>query len=366
MPTFAVDSPWVGAGHALGNGIGALFSGEAMRQKAMQDSMGKEASMYMHKAAGDKYRAEAALDANRLGLQQDPLRTAMIENQVPLDARGAIERFMQSGNFGPEYQAPADGVGPVMPAPVDAAKMSTIARAIALMDKANMTKSNVQQMAQAGATDQSVRDQAAVIANPALALPTSQAYFATSGKAPFDNVNNTGYSVNGLTGDQVAANPVLAKLFGAVEASRANENNAQAGNANASAGLHNARRARVASGLDKPVTIVDDQTGQASVTAIPTTGDPRTIGVAVPKGTGADATNAKARNSVIAAVEKDMPGASDEEIAAEVSKRLGRRGLAGSGNKNPAPAKPDSTMPQETKTIGGKTYVKVDGKWYEK
>ena len=114
-----------------------------------------------------------------------------------------------------------------------------------------MTKSNVQQMAQAGATDQSVRDQAAVIANPALALPTSQAYFATSGKAPFDNVNNTGYSVNGLTGDQVAANPVLAKLFGAVEASRANENNAQAGNANASSiiGANNAFQSTLGSGL---------------------------------------------------------------------------------------------------------------------
>lgn len=363
MPTFAVDSPWVGAGSALGTGIGALFSGEAIRQKAMQDSMGKEASMYMHKAAGDKYRAEAALDAHRLGLQQDPLRTAMIESQVPLDARGAVERFMQTGNFGPEYQVPADGVGPVMPAPVDAAKMSTLARAIALMDKANMTKSNVQQMAQAGATDQRVRDQAAVIDNPALALPTSQAYFATSGKAPFDNVNNTGYSVNGLTGDQVAANPALAKLFGAIQQSVATENNAQAGNANASAGLHNARRARVASGLDKPVTIVDDATGQATVTAIPTNGAPVSIGVAAPKGSGTDATNAKTRNQVIKDVEKDNPGASEDQITAEVNKRLARRGM-GSGNKNPANPQPAPTM--DTKTINGKTYVKVDGKWYEK
>jgi hypothetical protein len=336
MPSFAVDSPWAAAGHGLGTGIGALFGGEAIRQKAAQDAIGKEASIYMHRMAGDKYRAEASLDQHRLGLQQDPLRTAMIENQVPLDSRPVIEKFMQTGSFGPEYQAPSDGVGPVMPPPVDAAKMSTIARAIALMDKVNATKSNVHQMAQAGEIEQKLRDRAAVIANPEMALPTAQAFFATSGKAPFKNIGNTGMTLEELTGNQFEGNPVLAKIFTDTQAALTGQRNAAASASNASAGLSNARRDRVTSGLDKPVTIVNDETGQASVTALPTKGDPRTIGVAVPKGSGVDSTNAKARNQIIAAAEKEYPGADEATINAEVNKRLARRGMAGGSNKNPA------------------------------
>lgn len=364
---FTLDA---GGAQAAGQGIGNIFKayalGDQYRQQGEMEGMTTTARLGQAQAAARKYNADAALDEYKLGLQKDPMRTAMIENQVPLDTRPVIEKFFQTGSFGPSYDTPADGVGPVLPPPVDSNKLGTIARAIAAYDKAVGTGSNVQQMAKASETEQTMRDRAAVIANAGLALPTSQAYFATSGKAPFDNVNNTGYSLNALTGAQVEANPVLAKLFGDVQRSMATENVAQAGSANASAGLSNARRERVVSGLDKPVTIVDDETGQASVTALPTRGNPRTIGVAPAKGTGVDATNAKTRNAIIAAVEKEMPGADEATITAEVAKRLARRGLTGTGNKNPAPAKTGETMPQETKTIGTKTYVKVNGQWYEK
>jgi hypothetical protein len=364
---FTLDA---GGAQMAGQGIGNIFKayalGDQYRQQGEMDAMTTTARLGQAQAAARKYNADAALDEYKLGLQKDPMRTALIENQVPLDTRPVIEKFFQTGSFGPSFDTPADGVGPVLPPPVDANKLGTIARAIAAYDKAVGTGSNVQQMAKAGETEQTMRDRAAVIANAGLALPTSQAYFATSGKAPFDNVNNTGYSLNALTGGQFEANPVLAKLFGTVEQSKATENQAQAGSANASAGLSNARRERVVSGLDKPVTIVDDETGQASITALPTRGDPRTIGLAPAKGTGVDATNAKTRNAIIAAVEKEMPGADEATITAEVTKRLARRGITAAGNKNPAPAKTGETMPQETKTIGAKTYVKVNGQWYEK
>lgn len=329
------------AGQGIGNMFKAYALGDQYRQKGEMDGMTSVARIGQSNAAARKYNADAALDEHRLGLQKDPLRTALLENQVPLDTRPVIEKFFQTGSFGPSYDTPADGVGPVLPPPVDTNKLGTIARAIAAYDKAIGTGSNMQQMAKAVETEQTMRDRAAVIGNAGLALPTSQAYFATSGKAPFDNVANTGYSLNALTGDQLEANPALAKLFSAIEKSRANENNA-------SAGLSSARRDRVVGGLDKPVTIVDDETGQATVTVLPTKGDPRSIGVAPAKGTGVDATNAKTRNAIIAAVEKEMPSADDATISAEVEKRLARRGITGTGNKNPAPSasSPKITLPQ--------------------
>jgi hypothetical protein len=346
---FTLDA---GGAQMAGQGIGNIFKayalGDQYRQQGEMDAMTTTARLGQAQAAARKYNADAALDEYKLGLQKDPMRTALIENQVPLDTRPVIEKFFQTGSFGPSYDTPADGVGPVLPPPVDTNKLGTIARAIAAYDKAVGTGSNVQQMAKAGETEQTMRDRAAITSNQALALPMAQAYFATSGKAPFDNVNNTGYSLNALTGGQFEANPVLAKLFGTVEQSKATENLAQAGSANASAGLSSARRDRVVSGLDKPVTIVDDETGQASITALPTRGDPRTIGLAPAKGTGVDATNAKTRNAIIAAVEKEMPGADEATITAEVTKRLARRGITGAGNKNPAPSANSPKIPSQS------------------
>jgi len=345
---FTIDGN--GGALAAGQGLANMFKAAALapmyRQNAQQDAMLRSAQVYNQTMSGNKAGTEAELLALKLGLQRDPLKTVMLEQQVPLDRRAAIETFINTGSFGPSYDVPADGVGPVQPAPVDPAKMGTIARSMALYNKTLGVGGKVDDMAQAADIDQKARDRAAVIQNPALALPTAQAFFATSGKAPFDNVGNTGFSLNALTGGQFEANPVLAKLFGDVERSRTTENLAQAGSANASAGLSNARRDRVVSGLDKPVTIVDDETGQATVTAIPTRGETRTIGVAPAKGSGVDATNAKTRNQIIAAVEKEMPGAPEADIMAEVNKRLARRGIT--GNKNPSPSASGPKIPSQS------------------
>jgi hypothetical protein len=372
---FTIDGN--GGALAAGQGLANMFKAAALapmyRQNAEQDAVLKGAQVYHHNMAANKAGTEAELLAQKLGLQRDPLKTVMIEQQVPLDRRAAIESFIQSGSFGPSYDVPADGVGPVQPAPVDPAKMSNIARSIALFNKTLGVGGKVDDMAQAADIDQKMRDRAAVIQNPALALPTAQAFYAVSGKAPFDNVGNTGMTLNTLTGNQFEGSPALAKLFNDAEVALTNQRNAAAGASGASAGLSNARRDRVVSGLDKPVTVVDDETGQATVTAIPTKGDPRNIGVAAPKGSGVDATNAKTRNAIIAAVEKDLGQyATEEQIAAEVDKRLARRGISQTGNKNPAPIasgpKIEAKVPAGYKQIGtsnGKpVYQAPDGKKY--
>lgn len=199
--------------------------------------------------------------------------------------------------------------------------------------------------------EQEIGTRDAIIKDPSLATNVAKAFFATSGKAPFDNVGDTGYAMNKVTGEAIAANPVMAKLFQATEGSLANQRNA-------SAGEHNARRDRVNSGLDHTVTTLDEN-GRPMVTALPTKGGANMIAPAKPTSSGADATNDKARNSLVAQIEKEMPGLSDEKFKAEFDKRWARRTQPGT-NKNPAPAPAQPTMEQ---TIPhGYTYAGKDKK----
>lgn len=290
---FTLDA---GGAKAAGQGIGNLFKayalGPQMRQQAEQDTAAKLAQIYSNNMQG-----------NKLGAEAEGLSITNRARTAPVDP--TLSRYMQDAFK--LFQATGD--------------------------------TNMERFANAGTAmqTQGIRDQAlANVAN--LDTMNRLNTLAKPGDTymPFDNVGTSGYSVNKATGAQIEANPVIAKIFQQVEGALANQRNAAAGESAASAGLSNARRDRVVGGLEKPVTIVDEESGQASVTAIPTRGDPRTIGVAAARGTGADATNAKTRNAIIAAVERELSGsgAGDAEIMAEVEKRLARRGIA--GNKSPA------------------------------
>lgn len=318
---FTLDA---GGAQAAGQGIGNLFKayalGPQMRQQAEQETAAKLAQIYSNNMQGNKYGAEA----EGLGMT-NRARAAPVDPTLSRYMKDAYKLFQATGDTNMERFANA----------------GTALQTQGIRDQAVANVGNLDTM-----------NRLNTLAKP------GDTYM------PFDNVGTSGYSVNKATGTQLEANPVVAKIFQQVEGALANQRNAAAGASGAAGALSNARRERVVSGLDKPVTIVDDETGLASVTALPTRGDPRTIGVAAPKGTGADATNAKARNAVVAAVEREMGTlATDAEIQAEVDRRMARRGGA---NKNPAPTKTGETMPQETKTIGAKTYVKVNGQWYEK
>lgn len=318
---FTLDA---GGAQAAGQGIGNLFKayalGPQMRQQAEQETAAKLAQIYSNNMQGNKYGAEA----EGLGMT-NRARTAPVDPTLSRYMQDAYKLFQATGDTNMERFANA----------------GTALQTQGIRDQAVANVDNLDTM-----------NRLNTLAKP------GDTYM------PFDNVGTSGYSVNKATGTQLEANPVVAKIFQQVEGALANQRNAAAGASGAAGALSNARRERVVSGLDKPVTIVDDETGLASVTALPTRGDPRTIGVAAPKGTGADATNAKARNAVVAAVERELgTTATDAEIQAEVDRRMARRGGA---NKNPAPTKTGETMPQETKTIGAKTYVKVNGQWYEK
>ncbi len=280
------------AGQGIGNAIKAFALAPQMRQQAEQEAVKSAADIYYRNMAGNKYGAEA----EGLGLTNKA-------RQAPIDP--TLSRYMQDAYK--LFQATGD--------------------------------TNAQNIAKAGTEVQSqgIRDQA--LANVGdLDMMNRLNALAKEGTTykPFAAVGNTGGAINQATGQGTVYDPVINKIFQQVQGSLANQRNAAAGASGAAAGLSNARRDRVVSGLDKPVTIVDDETGQATVTALPTRGDPRTIGVAPAKGTGVDATNAKTRNAIIAAIEKEQPGLDDAAFAVEVEKRLARRVLTGTGNKNPA------------------------------
>jgi len=137
---------------------------------------------------------------------------------------------------------------------------------------------------------------------------------------PYDNVGNTGYSLNKATGGQAEANPVLAKLFGGVQNSIIGENNAQAGAAGASAGLSNERRLALKQGDVREGT---DPDGTPIAYRVGTAGKVEVIPGVSPRArsSGADAASTKARARIAEQVAKD-PMISPEDQEAEVERRM--------------------------------------------
>jgi hypothetical protein len=176
--------------------------------------------------------------------------------------------------------------------------------------------------------------------------------------SPFKAVGNTGVALNEVTGAGTVADQGLRALFGDQGAALVTQRKAAAGASGAQAGLSNARRERVTGGYDKPVTVLDEDSGEAQITRIPTGQQPVTVGVAPKKQTGTDATNAKERNRVVRDVEKEMVGASDAEISAEVSRRMARRGTSAA----PTPPKPAGGAPAPNIDTNQANKIKADYK----
>jgi len=165
------------------------------------------------------------------------------------------------------------------------------------------------------------------------ALRTGQAYFATSGKAPYANAKANGYTLNQLTGDQIEGNPIVAKLYRDLEISKTRENNAQAGAAGASAGLANERRRAIQQGAVMEGT---DGNGKPVLYQYGTSRLPKILQDVFPlvKSGGAEAAATKIRGQVSREVYKDgtiMPEEREAEINRRTSVILGKGGGQQSG-----------------------------------
>ncbi len=240
MSTFTINGTGaLAAGQGIGNLFKAYALGPQMRQQAEQEAMLHSAKLAQSAAVSRKYDASAALDNAQLQNQQNPLENAMMSLGLPTAMAPAFRQRLETGSFGPSYEQPVDGVGPTQPAPADNDTVAKLGRAIALTQRMYGTGSKVDQMAKASEIEQTMSDRAAVIANSGRATPTAQAYFSTSGKAPFGDAD-PGLSRNLLTGGMVVGNQPRANADIEEVISRMLENKAQANSANASAGKYGA------------------------------------------------------------------------------------------------------------------------------
>lgn len=246
---------------------------------------------------------------------------------VPEFMAGISERKHGAPEVGPPLlSAPIAGVGPSgRTADFNDAIMTIFGPAMATP----ADKTNWAQLANARGEyqDQGVMDQAAAAANAGDYM-RSGALSAVRGKkefTPYAAVGTTGTALNQVTGDQPVTNPGIRALFGDKVGSEIGENKAQAGAAGAQAGASNAltglrgvqtRNEKIKGGI----TAADYQAVLAKE-PLPSTNKVER------ESRGAESTDAKTRNAIVAAVERDLLGADEGEIQAEIAKRLARRGI---------------------------------------
>jgi hypothetical protein len=291
---------WAAAGRGIAGGLGALLSGEAVRQKARMDAEGQLADIYYRNMMGNQAGASAKRheqEATGLRLTNDA-RVAPIDTNLPAFLQTAQRLFQMTGD------------------------------------------TNMERFANAGTAlqTQGIRDQAADNVGD-VDLMNRLNTLAKPGETymPFNAVGNTGGAINQATGEGAVFDQVLHKLFDQESRARAAKDRGAANASNASAGRSTA----------------DADLTRERLSVLRTTGRlPGTIGG------GEDATNAKTRNAVIAAIEREMPGLSDQEFAAELAVRLSRRGIdVPPVNKNPAPG---TSAPKNPKPEGMTTQMVLD------
>lgn len=317
-------------GDGFGRGMQALFMAPLIRAQAQEEADYAGARRRLVESQIAENMAQAAIrqreeqqlaqrgdfislmSANRAGMSVPEFRAGLQEQTHGAPMVGPSVLHNREKQFN---DAVMTVYGPAMATPADKVNWDQLANA-----RGKYQQQDVLSEVLAGQRDPAV---------------VGQGYAAIEGKPLVDNIGTSGRGFNRFTGAGQVMDPAMAYLFDQGERAGINRDNAAAGASNASAGLSSARRERVVGGYDKPVTIIDDASGEASVTRLPTGASPVTVGVSPKKATGVDATNAKERNRVVRDVEKEMVGATDEEIEAEVDRRMARRGA-----KAPAPPKP--------------------------
>lgn len=171
VPTGGAAQGAMATGQGIGNGIKALAMGSAARDEAQQKTALALSKIYANNMSGDKHGEETR------GLK------------MTNDGRDSVEAILAANPKLEQY-----------------VKQQLIAYKLAgpqYMD--NFSRS--------GQMEQKIADIQAIKADPSKATPAAQAYFATSGNAPFDNVGNTGASLNRATGAQNVSSDVINKIY---------------------------------------------------------------------------------------------------------------------------------------------------------
>lgn len=231
---------------ALSDGIGSLAQaiiggqntfGQAAEQGAIGQSKiaqaiasikASDASARLHGAQADD--VQAGLEMQK---PENVRRNAMTANGIPLDEEDAVTSFIQSGNLGGKYKAPADGVGPFLPEPEWKGKLGGISRAISntqtaltLGDKNSENVAKANQMGVNADLEEQIR---AGKLNP---ITVALSKMAMKGDNPYDFKEfGVGNNYTGTVDDSTGP----AKRFGDLRVAETGKNVQQAGAAKANA-----------------------------------------------------------------------------------------------------------------------------------
>jgi hypothetical protein len=199
----------------LGGGIGKLLKAAALgpqtAQQAQYAAMMQQAQMGNLLSNAQLHGAQANLAQNELaGQSPDAMLGAVmgIEGMTDQSVRPAIAQRLATGQWGGQYAAPADGVGPQMPVPVDDPGLANIARAMGIAQRAQASKTNLAQEADAALNIQKRQRIDSLMQDPALVGRTAMVQAAMKGDQLVKPIASTGYSTD-LAGNQ---GPTIAPL----------------------------------------------------------------------------------------------------------------------------------------------------------
>lgn len=292
MATFSAS-----AFRAAAPGLGSLASaiGGGSFEKGQQDGITYQSKLANAIAEAQAHSASARLnnakaDGEELQTQaQRPeaiQRNAMTKFGIPLEDESTLSSYLKTGKPGPQYAAPADGIGPTMAAPSWAGagpaipelgpskvtapnKLGEVARAIAGVQTAlALGDKNSENVAKAGAIDRTSRLSDEIIAGTANRNTVGGAQAAAGGKALFHSGEN-GTVLDQFTGD-LNESGGLARGNIALKGAQAGQAKAAAANSYASAGQHNAQTKKINQEVEQGVKtgaiqVITDNDGNVSL-----------------------------------------------------------------------------------------------------
>lgn len=230
-------------------GLGALAQaiGGGSYEKARQGEIGFQSKLAQAIAQQQSDEATARLntakavgteDRNASARPEALRRNAMTSYGVPLDEEEAVSNFLQTGSLGGKYAVPADGIGPVLPAPDWQSKLGDVARAIGGVQTAlTIGDKNSENIAKAGAINRDTRLSDAIIAGKLDRNTVGGAQAAAQAKPLFHSGEN-GTVLDQYTGN-LNESGGLARSNIALKGAQANNQNAGAAAHYASAGKTN-------------------------------------------------------------------------------------------------------------------------------
>lgn len=205
-------------------GFQAIFNAPLMQAQAAEEARDAEMRRGVMQAQQRSANASATLHEQQAAAAQDRqqrttlpklVETAAMIHGVPVHEVPEVQQWAQTGQLGPKYQTPVDGVGPVLPAPAYADTAPgglghKLFRTLGLL-QGQLTNgdSNIENLAKAGGAFQQQDAIDAMAKDPAMVAIYGPAYAAAGGKPQFQALGTTGRALNQFTGQEQVVSPTL-------------------------------------------------------------------------------------------------------------------------------------------------------------